>query len=114
MLFKELGIGGVSAKYLTTMEAEAAREQAKAAKEDAKEQGEGAGAKAGPAARQKKNTKDKAKAVGQSGRGASDYYLLEVSLEGVATEILQDHSTVCTRTPVHTSNATHLGYECFS
>jgi hypothetical protein len=113
-LFKELGIAGVSAKYLSKREAAAAREQAKAAKEDAKEQGEGAGAKTASAARQKKKTKDKAKAVGHSGRGASDYYLLEVSLEGVATEILQDHSTVCTSTPVHTNNATHLGYECFS
>jgi hypothetical protein len=30
----------------------------------------------------------------QSGRGASDFFLLEASLDGVGSEILCDHSTV--------------------
>ena len=110
-MFRQLGIAGVSAKYRSKEEAAAAREQAKAAKEQAKEQGEGAGAKAASAGRQNKKKKTKAK-VGHSGRGASDYFLLEVSLEGVATAILRDISTVRTSTPVLTNNALHFGYEC--
>lgn len=96
MLFKELGIAGVSAKYRNTAEV-------KAAKEQAQEQDELASA-AAAGGQQRKKTKGKAKAkaqaVGHSGRGASDHFLLEASLEGVATEILRDHSTVRAHVPM--------------
>jgi hypothetical protein len=109
-LFKELGIAGVSAKYRSSAEVKAAKEQAQAQEQ---EEDEGVGAATASGGRQKKKKKkDKAKAVGHSGRGASDYFLLEVSLGGVATEILRDHSTVRTRTPVLKSNATQSGDEC--
>ena len=96
MLFKELGIAGVSAKYRNTAEV-------KAAKEQSQEQDELASA-AAAGGQQLKKTKGKAKgkaqAVGHSGRGASDHFLLEASLEGVATEILRDHSTVRAHVPM--------------
>lgn len=100
-MFKELGIAGVSAKYRSSAEVKAAKEQAQE-----REQGEGAGAAKTTGGRTKKKKKDKPKAVGHSGRGASDFFLLEVSLDGIATEILRDISTVRTRTPVHTNDAT--------
>ena len=98
MLFKELGIAGVSAKYRNTAEV-------KAAKEQSQEQDELASAAAAGGQQRKKTkgkakAKAKAKAVGHSGRGASDHFLLEASLEGVATEILRDHSTVRAHVPM--------------
>ena len=94
MLFKELGIAGVSAKYRNTAEVKAAKEQAQEQDELA------SAAAAGGQQRKKTKGKAKAKAVGHSGRGASDHFLLEASLEGVATEILRDHSTVRAHVPM--------------
>lgn len=88
-----VGIAGVSGKFRTKAEVKAAKEEAQAQKQS--EGGSAASASGGLRKRQK--GKHKAKQVGHSGRGASDYFMLEASLDGVATEILRDHSTVRTR-----------------
>ena len=105
MLFKELGIAGVSAKYRTAAEVKAAKEQAQkqgALASAAAAAAAAAAAEAAAGAKQQKKTKGKPKpkGVGHSKRGASDHFLLEASLEGVATEILRDHSTVRTHMPM--------------
>lgn len=81
------GIAGVSAKYRTSAEV-------KAAKKQAEEQGAAANAAAAKSGQKSKKKKSIAAAVSLSGRGASDYFLLEASLDGVPAEILRDHSTV--------------------